>query len=227
MCGRYTLRSSWTEIVRLFGLKASAKPLSVLPRYNIAALQEVPIIRSTPDGGREVVTARWGLIPASSMMPDNKNPLINARAETIMEEIAFKTAFQRRRCLVPADGFYEWQAVGGEGKQPHLIGMTGGDPFAIAGIWEPWKGPDGPVISFAIVTTSANRLVSRIHDRMPAILDKADWDAWPDLGIRPGEAMKMLQAFPAEAMMAYKVDKRVNVQTNDDPQCVEPLTSGA
>ena len=226
MCGRYTLRASWTEIVRLFGLKAPAKFLAMPPRYNIAPLQEVPIVRPTPDGDREIVTARWGLIPASSRVPETKIPLVNARAETIMAETAFKTAFQRRRCLVPADGFYEWQAVEGGGRQPHLFGMIGGDPFAIAGIWEPWKGPDGLVISFAMVTTSPNRLVSRIHDRMPAILDEADWDAWLNLGTRPGEAMKMLQSFPAEAMMAYKVDQRVTALTNDDPQCVEPLPPG-
>lgn len=224
MSGRYTQRSTWSELVGFYGLTVPTRPPVISPRFNIAPLQDAPIVRIGSDGGRELVMARWGLIPASSHAPDNKNPLINARAETIMRETTFKTAFQRRRCLIPADGFYEWQPAPAGSRQPHFIEMIDGAPFAIAGIWEPWKGPEGPVISFAMVTTSANRVVSRIHDRMPVILHETDWAAWLDVGMRPGEALKMLESYPAEAMTTWRVDTRVTNPANDDPKCIEPVS---
>jgi putative SOS response-associated peptidase YedK len=182
MCGRYSLRLSWSDLVKIYGL-SSRTALNLQERYNIAPTQDVPIVRRAADGSREIVLARWGLIPPWSKGPDSKVTMINARSETVAEKPAYREAFRRRRCLVPADGFYEWQKVTG-GRQPwhfvvidpdHVGDGGGGDgPMTFAGLWESWKGPAGEVTSFTIIVTDANELVRPVHDRMPVIVARED-----------------------------------------------------
>ena len=155
---------------------------NVPPRYNIAPTQDAPVVRQTKDADeREMDMLRWGLVPSWSQGPDSGYSMINARAETVATKPAFRSAFRFRRCLVPADGFYEWRKVAGR-KQPYRITVKDGEPFAFAGLWEHWTGPDGYVVqSFTIVVTEANELLRPIHDRMPVILDPADYGL-PHLG---------------------------------------------
>jgi putative SOS response-associated peptidase YedK len=230
MCGRYTLRLSWSDIVRRYGITTQGMPLNLPARYNIAPTQEVPIIRRAADGGRELVLARWGMIPSWSKGPDAKFSMHNARAETITEKPAFRDAFRAQRCLVPADGFYEWEKVGGL-KQPWRFtvidplapaGEPVEGPVAFAGLWDSWKGPAGEVISFTIVVTVANALLARIHDRMPVIVDPADWDSWLDSSGPLDAARALLKPFPVERMRAAKVSPRVNNVRNDDPDVLKP-----
>lgn len=169
MCGRFTLRVPAAELVEIFRL---LRRPDVQPRYNIAPTQPVAVVRRI-DRGRELSMLRWGLVPSWAKDPKIGARMINARAETVATKPAFRTALRRRRCLVPADGFYEWAKSAGGTKQPHYITRRDGRPFAFAGLWESWDGPDGSSIeSCTIVTTEANDLVGRIHDRMPVILSE-------------------------------------------------------
>ncbi len=221
MCGRYSITTAPDALRHLFKLSG---PLPNLPpRYNLAPTQDAPVVRQR-EGGRELVMLRWGLVPSWSQGPDSGYSMINARAETVATKPAFRAAFRSRRCLVPADGFYEWQAQPGH-KQPYRITLKGGVPFAFAGLWEHWAAPDGDVIqSITIIVTEANELLRPIHDRMPVILDPADYRMW--LGEEPesGSGVRsLLKPFPAEAMVAYPVSRRVSNPRNDDALCVEPL----
>ncbi len=223
MCGRYSITTAPEALRRLFQVPG---PLTNLPpRYNLAPTQDAPVVRQREDGGeRELVMLRWGLVPSWSQGPDSGYSMINARAETVATKPAFRAAFRSRRCLVPADGFYEWQAQPGH-KQPYRITLTDGEPFAFAGLREHWTAPDGYTIqSFTIVVTDANALLRPIHDRMPVILDPADYALWlgeePEAGIGVGT---LLKPFPAEAMVAYPVSRRVSNPRNDDALCVKPL----
>lgn len=220
MCGRFTSLLSWPEIVALFGPGAAAEMApDWKPRYNAAPTQMLPVIRLNAAGRREIVLLRWGFVPSWSKDPAMGAKLINARAETVAEKPAFRAAFKARRCLVPADGFYEWRRVGSR-KQPYRITFADGAPFAFAGLWERWtKGPE-PLETFTIITTTANSLVAPIHDRMPVIIDPADYDAWleaRDTAI----PMALLEPYPAERMTAYPVGTRVNSPRNDDASVIE------
>ena len=223
MCGRYSFTTPPEAMRRLF--KVTGPLPNVPPRYNIAPTQDAPVVRQSKDGGeRELVMLRWGLVPSWSQGPDSGYSMINARAETVATKPAFRSAFRLRRCLVPADGFYEWRKVTGA-KQPYRITLKDGEPFALAGLWEHWTGPDGYVVqSFTIVVTEANELLRPIHDRMPVILHPADYPLWlgeePESGVGVGS---LLKPFSAEAMVAYPVSKRVSNPRNDDPECIEPL----
>lgn len=232
MCGRYSLRLTWSDLIKIYGI-SSRVPLNLPARYNIAPTQDVPIIRCGIDGSLELVLARWGLIPPWSKGPDPKFPMINARAETVTEKPAYREAFRRRRCLVPADGFYEWQKVTG-GRQPwHFVvidpsDVTGGEagegPMTFAGLWESWRGPAGEVISFTIIVTEANDLVKPVHDRMPVIVASADWDAWLDgEGTSLEAAGALLRPFPADRMDKRRIGSRVNNVRNDDAGCLSPF----
>lgn len=196
----------------------------VPPRYNIAPTQPVLAVRvSAQTRQREFTLFRWGLIPSWAKDPKMSTRMINARAETAAEKPAFRAAFRRRRCLIPATGFYEWQKRK-EGKQPYFITMQDGRPFAMAGLWEYWLAADGSEIdSCAILTTQPNELVRPLHNRMPAIIHKADFDAWLDPSA-PLELLRhLLRPFPANHMRAYPVSRLVNNPANDAPQCIEPI----
>lgn len=222
MCGRFTLFAPGDVLARMFGVDEAP---SLAPRYNIAPSQPVAAARVSPDGsGRELALLRWGLVPSWAKDPAVGDRMINARAETVSEKPYFRSAFRRRRCIVPADGFFEWKRAAGR-KQPYFVRFRDGRPFAIASLWERWEGPDGSAVeSCALITTTANDAVSPIHDRMPVILAPKDYDLWLDPAIQDKEALlPLLRAFPAEGMTAFPVRFQVNNPKVDTPACIEPL----
>lgn len=221
MCGRYTLTTTIARLVGLFDLSN----LPNLPaRYNIAPTQEVAAVR-LEDGKRRLVFLRLGLIPSWAKDARIAATMINARAETIAEKPAFRGAFRRRRCLVLADGFYEWRAEG-KSKQAYRITLADGDAFAFAGLWEMWRKPDGEdVASCTIVTCAANELISALHDRMPVILPPEAIEAWLDPKSEPAGLQALLRPYAAKAMTYYPVSTRVNNVRNDDADCIAPLAS--
>jgi len=223
MCGRFSLTASPTAMAELFDLDASTVP-ALAPRYNIAPTQPVAVVRVAPEGGRrEIGFLRWGLIPAWAKDPGIGARMINARAETVAEKPAFRGAFRRRRCLVPASGFYEWRKVD-KHKQPYYIHMADREPFAIAGLWERWAAPTGDVVeSCTLLTTDANDRVRPLHDRMPVILAREAFGRWLDPEVTdPGPLLELLAPYPSEAMALYPVSTFVNAARNDGPRCVEP-----
>lgn len=227
MCGRYSLTTAPEALRRLFNF--INRP-NFGPRYNIAPTQSAPVVRpAAGGGGPELVMMRWGLVPSWAKELSIGAKTINARAETVAEKPAFRSSFRNRRCLVPADGFYEWRTEDGK-KQPFRIGMKGGAPFAFAGLWESWTAPDdagdlaGETIeSYTIITTTANDKLRPIHPRMPVVLDEASHDAWLDGD--PAELAPLLMAYPPEPMAFYRVNPHVNNARNDDPACIEPLSA--
>jgi putative SOS response-associated peptidase YedK len=229
MCGRFTLRTPADELARWFTdwhCPDLVSPDRVLlrPRFNIAPTQNVWAIRSTTrHRGCEWVMLRWGLVP-SWLKSLTGPPLINARAETVAEKPSFRTAFRRRRCLIPADGFYEWQALTPKLKQPQYITLRSNQPFAFAGLWESWQAPDGSRIeSCTILTTSANALMQQFHDRMPVILTPEEFAPWLDPELtEPAAVLPMLDEYPPEAMTACPVSTRVNSIQNDSPELIVP-----
>ncbi len=225
MCGRFALFTSPEALARLFGV---AEAPALEPRYNIAPTQNIAAVRIAPEGkAREWALLRWGLVPFWAADPRIGSRLINARSETAAEKPAFRHAFRLRRCLVPADGFYEWQRLARE-RRPYFIRLRERETFAIAGLWEEWRGPEGVAIaSCTLLTTEANALMRPLHDRMPAILPPQDYDLWLDPDVqRPEALLPLLKPYPAEAMIAYPVRPLVNNPANDSPLCVEPLSQG-
>jgi len=212
---------------RVFGFGGPARNLAA--RYNIAPTQQAPVVRPDGQGGRELAMPRWGLVPSWAKDIDIGNRTINARAETVSEKPSFRAAFARRRCLVPATGFYEWQKTDGP-KAPWNIARPDGETFAFAGLWEHWQGdPAGPPVeSFTIVTTEANEALRPIHHRMPVILAPEDWSAWLDVGGTPaGTALALLHPAPKDSLVAWRVGTRVNAPRNDDAACLEPVNEPA
>ncbi len=221
MCGRFALFSPEEILAAMFGLEGGGFPP---PSYNIAPSRDVAAVRVAPEEGtrREMALLRWGLIPSWAKDPAMGDRMINARAETAAAKPAFRSAFRRRRCLLPADGFYEWQKAGTR-KQPYFVRMADGKPFALAGLWERWEGPDGAVASCTILTTDANALLAPIHDRMPVIVAPADFERWLDPGRQdPADLMALARPYPAAAMVAFPVRTLVNSPATDDPRCIEP-----
>ena len=221
MCGRFTLRTSAASLVEHFGGELSFD----LPfRYNIAPTQPVATVRISPDAGcRRWQMLRWGLIPSWAKEESIGNRMINARAETLSEKPAFRTAWRRRRCLIPADGYYEWQKTG-KSKQPFYIRLRDDSPFAMAGLWESWMNPAAgePVESCTVITTDANELTRPIHDRMPVILNAVDYDRWLDPQLPNLDPLReLLRPFDSLAMRADPVSTLVNNPRNDGPRCVE------
>lgn len=219
MCGRFVRFISLDQFIKHFGLKPSA----ALPeRYNIAPSEQVPAIRKAPDGSRQLTLFRWGLVPKWSKTISGG--LINARSETINEKPSFRQAFQQRRCIIPASGFYEWRKIGNR-KTPYFIHMANDEPMALAGIWESWQSPDGSSTdTCAILTTSANELVSKLHDRMPVIITKESFDTWLNSDEHDSEGLKrLLVPCPPEAIAMYSVSTMVNKVGNDSPECVKPV----
>ncbi len=231
MCGRFTLRTPATVLIEHFDLDVRGDRQLALfaPRYNIAPTQEIIAVRTNPNAGRRTATMmRWGLIPSWSKEPRGAGPpLINARAETLAEKPAFRNALRSRRCIIPADGFYEWQptAAGGRGKkQPYYIHRPDGAPFAFAGLWETWTNASAPLMieSCTIVTTEANAALRALHDRMPVVLSPGDYALWLDPNVcEPSTLAHLLASCDENELVAEPVTTHVNRVANDDPQCIE------
>jgi putative SOS response-associated peptidase YedK len=222
MCGRYELSSHPDVVALAFGL---AHAPALRARYNIAPTQAVPVVRVNRDGERECVEMRWGFIPRFAKDPAIGARMINARAETVAKSGAFRYAFAHHRCLVPLNGFYEWRKTA-TGKVPHHIGMRDGRPFALAGIYERWRAPDGePVTSVAIVTTDASEAVRGIHDRMPVIVPPDAYARWLDRANE--DASDVLAPWQGEALRIHPVSKRVNAVANDDASLIEPAAEAS
>lgn len=226
MCGRFTLTTSPSLLAELFDLPEEPY---LAPRYNIAPTQPVGIVRTRGrDAVREWALVHWGLIPSWSKDPAIGARMINARAETAQEKPAFRAAFRRRRCLVPADGFYEWSAIG-KSKQPYYITMANGAPFAFAGLWETWVGPDGSALdSCTILTTEPNELMAALHNRMPVILAPEDYAFWLGDGSDAAKdqligLLDLMHPYPAELMAARQVSKVVNNPMHEGVECIAPF----
>jgi putative SOS response-associated peptidase YedK len=219
MCGRYVIRAPTKTIAKMH--RVFDAPLFEA-RYNVAPTQSVPIVRAK-DGTREMVLVRWGLIPSWAKDANIGYRLINARADTVATKPSFRSAFKRRRCLVPADGFYEWKK-GRKVKQPFYIHRKDEEPFAFAGLWESWENPeDGKEVqSCSLITTEANKLMAPIHDRMPVILDPSACDQWLDADEPVSDLHSLLKPFPPAELTAYPVSLYVNSPKNQGPKCIEP-----
>ena len=218
MCGRFTFTTAAELVAEAFGLDETPQ---LRPRYNIAPTQPVSIVRRRHRDGRRVLEERrWGLIPGGSTPAKGSPPLVNARSETVGERPAFRSAFRYRRCIIPADGFFEWQREGSL-KQPFHIRLASGAPFAMAGVWERGDPRGGTPSSCAVLTTEANELISPIHDRMPVMLSTDTLDLWLDNDLRDLSLLvPLLVPYPADAMTLRRVDRRVNDVRNDDPECL-------
>lgn len=219
MCGRFTLTATQQTLAEAF--PGFGLPEQYTQRYNIAPSQAVAVVPN--DGKKQVTFFRWGLIPGWAKDAKIGNKMINARSETLAEKPAFRTAYKQRRCLILADGFYEWQTLPGQKRKiPHFIHMKSRQPFAFAGLWEVWQPSEGdPVHSCTIITTDANPLLDRLHPRMPVILPPESYDRWlipePQTHAQLGE---LLAAYPAEQMAHYPVSMVVNSPANDRPECI-------
>lgn len=221
MCGRFALSKSdridWAQ----FGVRRGP---SLPPHWNLGPGRAIAAVRAG-DAGAEVTMLKWGLIPFWAKEPSIGNRLTNARAESVHEKPAFRAAFQRRRLLIPADGFYEWQAVPGAArKQPWFVRRPDDGIFALAGLWERWQPADGDAVeTCTVLTTAANALMAPIHDRMPVIIDAAQYGEWLSPETKADRARALLQPWEAAEMVAHRVGFRVNVQANDDAGCSAAL----
>ena len=222
MCGRYRLSRRKQLVEEYFDCGGDE---DWIPRYNVAPTQPVPIIRQNPkEPRRELWLARWGLIPWWAKDSSGSAGMINARSETAATKPAFRDALKLRRCLIPANGFYEWQKAG-KSKQPYCFEVNEGTLFAFAGIWDRWRDAGGNTVdTCAILTTSPNAVTSPVHDRMPVILDPDSYDLWLDPGMHDVRVVSdMLKPFDARLMRAYPVSSRVNHVANDDEACSTPV----
>jgi putative SOS response-associated peptidase YedK len=223
MCGRLTLSTPAQVVAEFFGL-TSAPQLE--PHFNIAPSQPVPVVRQRAETGARVLEMRrWGLVPFWTKDPRIGNRLINARAEGVAERPAFREAFRKRRCLVPADGFYEWQSRGRGPKQPYHVHPARDPLFAIAGLYERWQGPEGESIdSCTLVTTEANARMRAIHPRMPVLLDPEAWSSWLDPALEdPERLLPLLGPSSPETLTLHPVGLRVNDLRHDDPECIRAV----
>ncbi len=222
MCGRFALMTPKEEIAARFDL---SQQLELAVRYNIAPSQLAAVIRQKPDTRNELIMMRWGLVPhwAKDMKIGYK--MINARAETVADKPSFRSAFKQRRCLIPSDGFFEWQHAANKTKQPYFIKMKNGDLFAYAGLWESWQDPESgkTVESFTIITTGANTIVTKIHDRMPVILRPEQYGHWLSPTTEQSFLKNLLGPFDPFKMTAYPVSGMCNNAQNDAPGCIKKV----
>lgn len=222
MCGRYANYKAPPVFAKLFDARLG--DIALAPRYNIAPSSPVLACRTDAEGGREMVLLRWGLVPSWAKDPKTGYRMINARAETVAQKPAYRTAFKRRRCLIAADGFYEWRPAGAR-KQPYFMRLKDGEPFAFAGLWEHWQHEDQSIESCTIIVTDANALVATVHERMPVILPPQHYAQWLDPAEHePARLLPLLAPYPAAGMEAYPVSTLVNTPKNDTPDLIERLT---
>ena len=220
MCGRYTLTASAQIIAEFF--KLSEVP-DIKPRYNIAPTQSVATVTASPQLQRQFQFMRWGLIPSWAKDIKIGSKTINARSETVAEKPAFRSAIKHRRCLIVADGFYEWLPLL-KHKQPYYFQMAEGAPFAFAGLWENWESPEAEnIVSCTIITTAANETVQPVHDRMPVILPSSAWEQWLDPAVNSAQQVLPLLKPYAAAMKTNAVSAIVNSPTRDSPECIQPI----
>ena len=221
MCGRYQVHTPIEQIARQFDAVVTNDAAMLAPRYNVAPSLKVPAVRIR-DSTRELAALTWGLVPNWSKDLSGTKP-INARAETVFDTPAFRTGIRRRRCLLPADGFYEWQQRS-DRRQPWHIGMLDGSLFAFAGVWDYWKSAEQTVVSCAIVVTGANELIAKIHHRMPVIIAPADYARWLDPSLNePKQIEELLVPYPADEMRAYPISTRVNNAKNEGADLIQPI----
>jgi putative SOS response-associated peptidase YedK len=221
MCGRFVQIGPLTVYAGLLGIEEV--PGDFAPRFNVAPSQAVLAVRER-DGRRELCPLRWGLVPHWSKGPDPRFSMINAKAETVHEKPAYRGPFRHRRCLVPTEAFYEWQA-GPTGKQPYAICLKSREPFMLAGLWDAWTSPDGsPLETCSVLVTDANAVLAPLHERMPVILSPAQWDRWLDPRVQDVQALRgMLVPYDADPMEAYPVSKRVNSPRNEGAELLEAV----
>jgi len=216
MCGRFAFYSPAEATAALFGV---GEALEIKPRYNIAPTQDIAAVRDGSDGARELALLRWGLVPFWAKDPSIGNRMINARAETVAEKPSFRAAYAKRRCLILADGFYEWRKEG-DGKTPYFISLASGEPFAFAGLWEDWHAKDSEesLQSTAIITTAANDFMSTLHHRMPVVLERETANRWLD---GDNDLLAEITA-QSPAFQAWPVDRRVNNARNEGGELITP-----
>ncbi|MGD0649736.1 MAG: SOS response-associated peptidase [Verrucomicrobiia bacterium] len=222
MCGRFTLTAEAKELAKRFGIEISASFYkTVAPRYNIAPTQPVVVLAN--DGKRCLMQMRWGLIPSWAKDPAVGNRMINARSETLTSRPAFRVSIRKRRCLILADGFYEWKKTGTV-KQPVRIVLKNCEPFGFAGLWDNWKSPNGnEIATCTIITTEANDLIATIHDRMPVVLPRQSEDTWLDPESPLSELLALLKPYPSDQMEFYPVSRAVNSPGYNSPDCIVPI----
>jgi putative SOS response-associated peptidase YedK len=224
MCGRYTQRADAKKLAEAFGV---AEVPAVEPRYNIAPTQQILGVYESADG-RQMRFYKWGLVPSWAKDASMGSRLINARSETVAEKPAFRDAFKKRRCIIPADGFYEWQKTEGR-KQPFFFCLRDESPFGFAGLWERWEGDGGQVInSCTILTTEANEVLRPVHERMPVILHRDDYELWLDADVRKLDLVReVLRPYPAEEMKSYPVSPSINSPRSQGAELIEraPINS--
>ena len=222
MCGRYALNLPAPVFLDYFA--ALGEGLAWAPRYNLAPLQFVPVIRQRPSGERVAHLLRWGLIPSWAKDASMATKLINARGETLGEKPSFRSAFKSRRCIIPASGFYEWQSVPG-GKQPFFIQPAQAAVFGFAGLWERWSQADGtPLDTFSVVTTAANETMKPVHERMPVILQPDEFATWLDRESEPAAVSALIQPCAAQLLKTHPVSKAVGNVRNDSAALIVPIT---
>jgi putative SOS response-associated peptidase YedK len=229
MCGRYVLKAALPDIARMLGMDLPADAIPDLePSYNIAPSSAVPACRMDPAGRKELTRLRWGLTPHWAKKADGGYSMINARAETVAEKPAFRGPFRQRRCLIPADGYYEWKSMEGR-KQPFYFTLESGEPFCFAGLWEHWQSAEGDAVeSCAIITTDANALAAEIHHRMPVILARADYEPWLDVrATSPEQAVALLHPYGGNDLTYFPVSTAVNNARVNEPRCITPLADPA
>lgn len=217
MCGRFARRSTQEVLADWFGVEPEEMPFFA-PTYNAAPQSTQPVVRLNADTGkREFALMRWGLVPYWASDAKVGYSTINARAEEVEAKPLYREAFKKRRCLVPADAFYEWQQINAKTKQPFAFGMQSGEPYAFAGLWERWKPKEGqPLETFTILTTDPNTLAEKVHNRMPVILEPRDYNRWMEAGDPSRPPVDLLRSYPAEKMRAWPVSSRVGNARNDD-----------
>lgn len=223
MCGRFARRSTQEVLADWFGVELEDMPWFA-PSYNVAPQSTQPVVRLNHDTGKpEFALMRWGLVPYWAKDPKIRYTTINARAEEVEKKPHYRDAVKKRRCLVPADAFYEWQKLGGKTKKPFAFGLKSGEPYAFAALWERWKPKEGePLETFTILTTDPNELAEAVHDRMPVILEPRDYERWMEPGDPVRPPVDLLRPFPAEKMRSWPVNERVGNIKNDEADLLKP-----
>lgn len=235
MCGRFARKSTQELLADWFGVELGGNDPdsgaddehgpAFVPTFNAAPQSIQPVVRLNRDSGhREFALLRWGLVPAWAKDPKIGYNMINARAEEVAGKPAFREALKKRRCLVPADAFYEWQRLNAKSRQPYAFGLRSGEPYALAGLWEHWRPKDGEAIeTFTILTTDPNELMEPVHDRMPVILEPRDYDRWLDPGDPQRPPVDLMRPLAAEKMARWRVSDRVGNVRNDDAGLLEEV----